>query len=121
MKILLDAHISGKKIGSRLARGGHNVRSADSESDLEGLDDVDLLEIAVNEGRIMVTFDIKDFAPLFMEWAEAGRNHAGCVFVTGFRNNEIGAISKALIKLLGERSKQSEWIDRISWLSPARQ
>ena len=90
------------------------MHAADSDSDLEGLDDADLLEIAAEEGRVMVTFDVKDFAPLITQWVEEGRRHAGCIFIRGFRNNEIGAISKALIKLLGERSKQSEWIDRIS-------
>ncbi len=95
------------------------MRAADSESDLEGLDDSDLLELAAKDGRIMVTFDVKDFAPLVMEWAEAGRKHAGCIFVRGYRNGEIGAVLKALIKKLRGRPKQSDWIDRVSWLSPA--
>lgn len=119
MRILLDAHISGKRIGSRLASEGHDVRAVDSESDLEGLDDADLLELAAREGRVFITFDVKDFAPLLMEWAEAGRGHAGCIFVRGFRNDEFGAITGALVERLEERSKQPDWIDLVSWLSPS--
>ena len=45
MRILLDAHISGKTVGKALLDEGHNVRALDSEAELEGLSDPEVLEL----------------------------------------------------------------------------
>jgi len=77
MKILLDAHISGKTVGRALSEGGHDVRALDSE--LEALSDPQVLELAAVEGRVLVTANIRDFEPLLREWAGEGRPHAGVI------------------------------------------
>ena len=79
MKILLDAHISGKTVGRALSEGGHDVRALDSE--LEALSDPQVLELAAVEGRVLVTANIRDFEPLLREWAGEGRPHAGVILV----------------------------------------
>ena len=79
MKILLDAHISGKTMGRALSEGGHDVRALDSE--LEALSDPQVLELAAVEGRVLVTANIRDFEPLLREWAGEGRPHAGVILV----------------------------------------
>jgi len=33
MRLLLDAHISGRTVGKALTEGGHDVRALDSEGD----------------------------------------------------------------------------------------
>ena len=76
MKLLLDAHISGKKVAPRLRAAGHDVRAANEEPALDGVDDADLLAIAAEEGRILVTFDVKAFVPIVTAWGEASRQHA---------------------------------------------
>jgi hypothetical protein len=43
MRILLDAHISGRTVGKALVEGGHDVRALDSEVELEGLSDPEVL------------------------------------------------------------------------------
>ena len=67
MRILLDAHISGRTEGKALAENGHEVRALDSEIELEGLPDPEVLELAASEGRILVTANIRDFEPLLRE------------------------------------------------------
>ena len=39
MKLMLDAHLSGRAVGKALVESGHDVRALDSESVLEGMED----------------------------------------------------------------------------------
>ena len=61
MRILLDAYISGRTVGKALIEGGHDVRALDSEKELQGLSDPEVLELAVTEGRVLVIANIRDF------------------------------------------------------------
>ncbi len=64
MRILLDAHISGRTVGKALIEGGHDLRALDSEVELEGLSDLEVVELAATEGRVLVTAHIRNFEPL---------------------------------------------------------
>lgn len=76
-----------------LRETGRDVRAAGEEAELEGLEDADLLTLASSEGRILVTFDVKDFVPILRGWAEGGRQHAGCILVaSSIRHEHFGAI-----------------------------
>lgn len=57
MRLFLDAHVSGRRVARALREPGHDVRIADAEAELEGLEDALLLALAASEGRIFVTFD----------------------------------------------------------------
>ncbi len=72
MKLLLDAHVSGKTVGQALAQGGHDVRALDPEIELEALADPDILELVAGEGRVLVTANVRDFESLLREWAGEG-------------------------------------------------
>jgi Domain of unknown function (DUF5615) len=105
----LDAHISGPRIARALREHGHDVRSADEERELDSLADEQLLELAAEEGRVMITFDVKDFTVLARRWAEAGRTHAGLGIVVGIDHGEFGVIIDALSRELERRPAQSQW------------
>lgn len=79
MRLLLDANLSPKRIGRLLERQGHDVLSLVADPTLSSLDDPEVLVLAADEHRILVTRNARDFAPLLREWAEAGRQHAGCI------------------------------------------
>ena len=81
MRILLDANLSPKRIGSALRVRGHDVLSLAADASLGALDDPQVLELAAQEDRILVTRNSRDFAPLLREWAEADRHHAGCILI----------------------------------------
>lgn len=119
MRLLLDAHISGPKVAVALRDAGYDVLSADERRSLDGWTDEELLELAAVEGRIMVTFDLKDFPLILRRWAESGRNHAGCVLVTGLDHNEFGALIRLLKRTFDQRPAEKEWIDRAVFLSRA--
>ncbi|MFI5004899.1 MAG: DUF5615 family PIN-like protein [Solirubrobacterales bacterium] len=111
MKLLLDAHISARRVAIPLRRRGHDVRAADEERPLDGFTDGELLSLATEEGRVMVTFDVKDFPVIARRWAEAGRKHAGCAIVVGIDHGEFGAIIRAVERELQARPQQAAWAD----------
>jgi hypothetical protein len=94
------AHL-GPRIARTLREPGYNVRAADDERQLDGLDDEQLLELAVEESRVMVTFDVKDFTVLARRWAEAGRSHAGpeSPFRVNRSTTDYGANAIGLLQL----------------------
>jgi predicted nuclease of predicted toxin-antitoxin system len=116
MRILLDAHISGRTVGKVLIEGGHDVRSLDSEPELEGLSDPEVLEMAAAEGRVLVTANIRDFAPLLRQWAGESRSHAGVILVpSSVRNEAFGVLISGVEETLADIG-QEEWVDRVEWI-----
>jgi Domain of unknown function (DUF5615) len=109
LRLLLDAHVSGPRIAEALRGSGHDVRAADSERELDGWTDEALLGLAAEEGRIMVTFDAKDFPGIARRWAEAGRSHAGLAIVVGIDHGEFGTILRALGGLFEARPGEEDW------------
>jgi predicted nuclease of predicted toxin-antitoxin system len=117
LRLLLDAHISGPRIAEALRRAGHDVRSADSERELDGWPDEALLALAAKEGRVMVTFDVKDFPAIARRWAESGRPHAGLAIVVGIDHGEFGTILRVLESLFEGRADPGEWSERTLFVS----
>jgi predicted nuclease of predicted toxin-antitoxin system len=119
MRILLDAHISGRTVGKALSEGGHDVRAIDSEPELEGLSDPEVLELAAAEGRILVTANIRDFEPLLREWAGESRPHTGVILIpSSVRNEAFGVLISGVEETLAD-TNQEEWADRVAWLRKA--
>lgn len=113
--MFLDAHVSGKRIGRRLRELGHDVRAADAP-ELEGMGDPEVLELAAAEGRVLVTYNVRDFVPLTQQWDEAGRTHAGVILVpSSMRHEQFGPIVAGILNTLGDTG-QRDWIDRTDWL-----
>lgn len=115
--MLLDANISARAIAAPLRERGHDVLAADEHRTLDGAGDDELLELAAAQGRILVTFDVKDFPPLVASWAAAGRQHAGCIVVVGVRSDEFGTTLAGLQTLFADRPDQSDWRDLLLFLA----
>ena len=119
MRLLLDAHVSGRAIASVLRDDGHDVRALSDEPQLGGIDDDAVLEPAATEARILVTHDVSDFPAILREWAEAGRSHSGCVLIYGIGSHEFGVALERLRQLFAERPRQADWADRVVALTRA--
>lgn len=117
LRLLLDAHVSGRKIGKRLAKDGHDVLAVDSESALEGLRDEDLLQLAAEQKRIVLTFDVKDFPDITTRWVEAGKHHCGCAAIVGIDHSEFGVTLRILRALFEQRPSQKDWLDYTCFVS----
>lgn len=111
MWLLLDAHISGPRIAQALRGRGHDVRAADEERALDGWPDEDLLALAAEQGRILVTFDVKDFPGVVVRWSEAQRPHAGCMILVGIDHSEFGTILRVIERQLAARDDHTAWTD----------
>ena len=111
MGLLLDAHLSPKRIGAPLAKRGHDVLSLASDAGLGALDDPQVLELAAEQARILVTRNARDFAPLLRQWAEAERHHSGCILIWTLAHHEFGAINRGVARLLDERPDAKQWTD----------
>jgi len=116
VRLLLDANLSPKRIGSVLQRRGHDVLSLASDAALGALDDPQVLELAAEQDRILVTRNSRDFAPLLRERSEAGRHHAGCILIWTLSHHEFGAIIHGVTRLLRDRPEPEQWRDLASAL-----
>lgn len=96
MRLILDANLSPKRIGSVLGQAGHDVLSLSSDPVLGALDDAQVLELAAQQDRILVTRNSRDFAPLLREWSEAGRHHAGCILIWTLDHHQLDRSSAVL-------------------------
>jgi predicted nuclease of predicted toxin-antitoxin system len=63
VKALLDEQLS-PEIAMLLRQAGYDVVAVTERDDLAGRSDPIVLEIATNEGRAVITNNIKDFRPL---------------------------------------------------------
>jgi predicted nuclease of predicted toxin-antitoxin system len=117
LQLLLDAHVSGRRIAAPLREAGHDVRAVDEERGLDGWGDEELLALATAEGRVMVTFDVKDFPDIARRWAESGRAHAGLAIVVGIDHSEFGTILRALTSLFEQRSEPGRWREHTCFVS----
>lgn len=117
MRVLLDAHVSGRRIGAALRDRGHDVLAVDEQRDLDGAPDEELMELASAQRRILVTFDVADFPRICREWLEAGRSLHGCAVVVGIRHGEFGAIVHALDSAFEQRPDPGDWRDYQAFVS----
>lgn len=108
MRLLLDAHVSGRAIGQPLRDAGHDVLAL-CDDPRKDMDDEAVLALATQEERILVTFDVSDFPSLVRHWAHVGREHAGCAIVVGMDHREFGSILRALTRILAAHPDPSEW------------
>lgn len=109
MRLLLDAHVSGRAIGRRLREAGHDVLALGEHPQYDALADEDVLQLAVREQRVLVTFNIRDFAAILRDWADERRDHCGCILVAGMDHSEFGAILAAIDGAIAQRSDQGSW------------
>ncbi len=79
-RLLLDEHFSGA-LAEALGRHGVDVVAASATRQLRGLGDEALLAEAASQGRMLVTYNVRDFAALARQWAQLGKSHAGILLI----------------------------------------
>jgi len=120
VRLLLDAHVSARGVGRPLRRKGHDVLALNEHTTYDDIPDYEVLTLAADQGRILITHDVEDFPPLLREWAVEERSHAGVILVLGIGTNEFGALIDGLSRLLAARPAQRDWIDLCEILSRRR-
>lgn len=112
MRLLLDAHLSGRMIGRHFRERNHDVRALDEHRELDGIDDPEVLTLATSEHRILVTHNVRDFPDILREWAEEGRPHAGCIVIVGIQLGQFGLLIAAIEAGVERGPDQEGWTNR---------
>jgi predicted nuclease of predicted toxin-antitoxin system len=94
-KLLLDEQI-WKYLAKLLREQGFDVIHV-NEVDLDATPDEKIMAYAVDEHRAVVTFNIKDFVPLSVQYYEDGKEHYGVVVSKELSRGEL---QKRVAKLL---------------------
>lgn len=102
-RFLLDEHVWGGlvQVGKEL---GTDVRLVQTEL-LAGADDEDVLAFAAGQGRILLTSNAQDFAPLVATWFLAEREHWGIIIVPGQTDRSL--LSRALRNIVQQYTAES--------------
>lgn len=111
MRLLLDANLSPRRIGVPLRKSGHDVAALAEDTAYEGLPDPHVLELAASEGRVLVTRNSRDFAPIAREWAEAQRPHAGLILIWTLDHSQFAEIVAGVQRQLDLWPSQEQWRD----------
>lgn len=91
MKALLDEQLSSQ-IAVLLRQRGYDVVAVVERADLVGCSDRTVLQAATNEGRVVVTNNVKDFRPLAAELLARGQAHGGLILLPSSRTRTRGAV-----------------------------
>lgn len=75
--------------------------------------DSEQLAYATAEKRAIVTFNVRDFAPLHEKYLEKNEEHWGIIFST---EEPIGVLTRRLLRLLNNISAQ-ELKNQVRWLN----
>ncbi|HEY3017631.1 MAG TPA: DUF5615 family PIN-like protein [Gaiellaceae bacterium] len=113
MRLLLDHHLSPRRVAASLSEAGHDVLALAAEPATEGMDDDQVLELAIAEGRILVTRNAWDFTPRLRARAEGGRPHAGAILIWTLGHHEFAAIVAGIERCLEAYPTQEEWVDLV--------
>lgn len=98
-RFLLDEQLS-RRLAEAAVRAGLDV-TAVRGSNLAGLDDRSILMAAAAQERILVTCNIRDFAPLMIDLIHSGLTPAGLVKISSKSSppGDLKGILRALIKM----------------------
>ena len=81
-----------------------------------GEEDPDQLAWATQEGRVLVTYNIRDYVPMASAWAAERRPHAGILVSDQL---EFGELFRRTLRFLA-RTDPAECPDRLFWLGDYR-
>jgi hypothetical protein len=120
LKLLLDEHIS-PGIAASLRRRDRKIvvfsMAEWEDGNFLGQEDAACLRQAAVQKLTLVTYDRRTIPPLLKDWAEAGRQHAGVIFVDEktISQADIGGLVQSLGVLLKE-ARDWDWTDRVCFL-----
>jgi hypothetical protein len=109
-RLHLDADTSIRQLQRALAERGHGVTRTPNEWMSQDADDAAQLLGATAQGRIIFTFNVRDYIVL----AERYPHHAGVVLAAQ-RRWTLSALVAALDQMLASTTAE-EWMGQVNWL-----
>jgi predicted nuclease of predicted toxin-antitoxin system len=104
-KFLLDEHMS-PEVARQAVKAGVDARAV-AASDLAGLDDKSIFRMAVEDGRVLVSYNIDDMSLLLGDLLKEGAAVAGLVLVDvrTIPPSDVPGLARALVKLAKKMEK----------------
>jgi len=114
LRLHLDADVSIKALHSALTVRGHDVTRTPNEWMPEDANDETQLLKATAQGRCILTFNIKDFTSLALQYPK----HGGIILAAQSSWN-LSDLIESLDRLLSE-TQAEDWSGQIRWLNQWR-
>jgi len=123
LKLLTDAHISpdvATQVKSKRSEIVIHSLQEWREGPLLRAEDHIILTAAMEEGLSLVTYDQRTVSPLITQWAQAGHDHAGIIFIDdrSIAQGDVGGKVRALLALW-EQGSMMDWTNMITFLAPS--
>lgn len=118
MRLLLDIHIPVAVAQQLRLTGIDAISLAEWRAGMfRTASDSVILSAALEEGRVLVTYDLRSIRSLVLEWSSAGKDHAGVIFVDdkAIRAHEVGRLVRAL-RLHVEQYGEMPWTNHSDFL-----
>lgn len=123
LSLLLDENIS-PEIAKQIVQKRPDIPAVSlhhwQEGGFKAQPDEAILAAAAPEKRTLVTYDQNTILPLLVQWGQAGRDHAGVIFVDHqtIAPNDFGALLRSLI-VLWDACHEDDWTNRVDFLRAA--
>jgi predicted nuclease of predicted toxin-antitoxin system len=104
VRLYLDRHVMNR-LATDLRGRGYDVLTT-QEAGKDTATDEEQLAFATAEGRTLLTFNIRDFARLNVQWQAIGRCHAGIVVSQQFGSRQYGALLQRVLRMVNHFTAQ---------------
>jgi predicted nuclease of predicted toxin-antitoxin system len=104
LRLYLDRHIMARLAVDLRGQGYDVLRTEEAGQDTAS--DEEQLVFATDHARAILTFDIRDFAPLHEQWQSAGRCHAGIIVSQQLGSRQYGLLLQRMLRLLNHFSAE---------------
>ncbi|HKI38606.1 MAG TPA: DUF5615 family PIN-like protein [Gemmataceae bacterium] len=104
VRLSFDRHIMGRLAVDLRGRGYDVVRTEEVGKDTAT--DEEQLAFATAENRAILTFNIRDFAPLHEAWQAAERPHAGIIVSQQLGSRDSGLLLQRILRLLNHFTRE---------------
>jgi len=97
-RLYFDRHIIAR-LADDLRSRGYDVLTTE-EAGLDSSTDEQQLAFATSESRAILTFNVRDFAPLHQHWQAANRSYTGIIVSRQLGKREYGVLLHRMLRLL---------------------
>jgi predicted nuclease of predicted toxin-antitoxin system len=104
VRVYLDRHIMTRLALDLRGRGFEALTTQEAGKDTAP--DEEQLAFATAERRAILTFNIRDFAPLHEQWQATGRPHAGIIVSQQIGSRQYGVLLHRMLRLLNHFSAE---------------
>ena len=112
IRFYLDEDATSKSLLEALRNRGADVWSA-AEANMLARSDEQQLVWALENQRIIYSFNVRDFYRIHSEWLSSGKSHAGIVL--GKQENSVGNQMRGLLRLASTKSAE-EMINNVEFI-----